>query len=260
MFNTYEFTFAGESSLSYGLVVCDFDNSTQEDVAFGNVASIIESRSKSRIRPVHYGVDYHEEPLEFKLVFGSDRNFDRYDLQNIAMWLTGYQQYQWLMVDQPDMDGIAYHCLITELKPISIGWLPVAFEATVRCDSPYAYSFPIYRKITVDGTARVIFANESTVRDYLKPALQMTVTGSDFSITNQSDGGRVFAFQGLPGGETHISVDNDRGILQDMDGEFNLYDCFNMNFLRFVPGDNVLEITGSGTVEISCRFMFNTSG
>ena len=137
MFNTYEFTFAGESSLSYGLVVCDVGSSAQDDVAFGNAASIIESRSKSRIHPVHYGVDYHEEPLEFKLVFGSDRSFDRYDLQNISMWLTGYQEYQWLTVDQPDMDGVAYHCLVTELKPISIGWLPVAFEATIRCDSPY---------------------------------------------------------------------------------------------------------------------------
>ena len=33
MFNTYEFTFAGESSLMYGMVVCDIDGQGQEEVS-----------------------------------------------------------------------------------------------------------------------------------------------------------------------------------------------------------------------------------
>ena len=260
MFNTYEFTFAGESSISYGLVVCDMDSAAQEDVAFGNAASIVESRTRTKIRPIHSGVSYYEDPLEFTLVFGSDKAFDRYDMQNIAMWLTGHQEYQWLSIDQPDMDGICYRCLITSLKPISIGWLPFAFQATVRCDCPYAYSFPIYRKWFISGNANKVFVNEGTIRDYLKPTLRITSSGSIFKIINHSDSDRVFSFENLPAGQLVISVDNENGIITESSDEYNLYDCFNMNFFRLVPGDNLLEITGTGTVELECRFLFNTAG
>lgn len=38
VFNAYEFTFAGESSLSYGVMLYDIDDTGQEDVSFGNKA------------------------------------------------------------------------------------------------------------------------------------------------------------------------------------------------------------------------------
>ena len=36
MFNCYEFTFDGESSAMYGLMVYDIDGRGQSDVSFGN--------------------------------------------------------------------------------------------------------------------------------------------------------------------------------------------------------------------------------
>ena len=142
MFNSYEFTFAGESSLMYGLMIYEIGGQGQDDVSFGNTASIIESRTINRVRPIHQGVNYHEDPLEFEVVFGSQEPLDRYELEAISLWLTGYQDYQWLSIDQPDMNRVQYRCFITDLQPISHGWLPVAFKATVRCDCPYAYGYP----------------------------------------------------------------------------------------------------------------------
>ena len=40
MFNSYEFSFAGESSLMYGLMIYDIDGNGQENVSFGNTADI----------------------------------------------------------------------------------------------------------------------------------------------------------------------------------------------------------------------------
>ena len=213
-----------------------------------------------QIQPIHYGVDYHDDPLEFKLVFGCDHPLDRYDMQSISMWLTGYQNYQWLSIDQPDLDGISFRCLITELHPISIGWLPVAFEATVRCDCPYAYSFPIEQTWEINDGQSIVFVNESTVRDYLYPYLQIITSDQSFKIINHSDNDRVMEFQNLPGGKITIDIDCARGIISGDNDGINLYECFNMNFFRLVPGDNVLEVIGSGEVSLSCRFMFNTAG
>ena len=72
MFNSYEFTFAGESCFQYGLMIYDIDGHSQSDVAFGNTADVIETRTLNRIQPIHFGVNYHDSPLEFQLVFGAE--------------------------------------------------------------------------------------------------------------------------------------------------------------------------------------------
>ena len=261
MFDTYEFTFAGESSLQYGLMVCDIGGTGQDAVAFGNAGNIVSSRTVSRIQPVHYGVKYNEEPLTFRLVFGSDRALDRFEMENVANWLTGYQDYQWLTIDQPDLAHVQFRCLVTSLTPIFHGWLPVAFDATITCDCPYAYGYPFEFTYSVSGTQNVLFRNNSSVREYLKPELKIAPSGgTDFKIINHSDGDREFAFTGLPASVSPITVDNNRGIISDANGEYNLYRYFNMNFFRLVHGDNNLELSGNGTVTISGRFLHNVAG
>ena len=262
MFNTYEFTFAGESSLMYGMVVCDIDGQGQEEVSFGNVAEIIETRTTNRIQPVHYGVNYHTEPLEFTLIFGSERMLDRYELEEISLWLTGHQEYQWLAIDQQDMDNVQFRCLITELKPIYHGWLPHAFEATIRCDCPYAYSQPWEQTFAISGTVPILFRNESSVREYVKPTLVFEVNPgtTEVGIVNHSDNDREFKLSGLPAGGLTITVDNNHGIIQDDTGSYNLYEYFNMNFFRLVRGDNELEVTGNGALTMQGRFLRNVAG
>lgn len=262
MFNTYEFTFAGESSSMYGMVVCEFDGNKQSNVSFGNKASIVESRSNNRIRPVHHGVNYHGSPLEFKLVFGSDKILDRYELEAVSLWLTGRQEYEWLTIDQPDMMHVQFRCLITELTPISHGWLPVAFEATVRCDSPYAYGYPFEQTYCVKDTQKILFRNDSSVREYWKPHLTiLPQTGvTEIRIVNHSDNGREFVLSALPQDGIQIEVDNENGILQENNLGNNLYPGFNLNFLRMVQGDNDLEVIGSCVLKISGRFLYNVAG
>lgn len=262
MFNSYEFSFAGESSYQYGLMLYDIGGNGQNEVSFGNKASIVETQTTDRIQPIHYGVNYHTSPLEFKLVFGADHCLDRYDLESIAFWLTGHQDYQWLSIDQPDMLGIQFRCLVTELKPISVGWIPFAFEATIRCDCPYAYSLPFRQTYQVNGTSSILFRNESSVHEYLKPDLRIVPnTGTkEVKIINHSDGEREFVLSSLPASNLDIRVYNNRGVIEDVIGGRNLYPGFNMNFFRLAHGDNDLEISGSGTVTISGRFLRNVAG
>ena len=256
LFNTYEFTFAGESSLAYNLFICDLDSKSNEDTAFGNEASIIETRTTGRVQPIHQGVNYHEKPLEFNLVFGSETPLDRYDFQEVQLWLTGYQEYQWLSICQPDMEDYQYRCLITNLEPISVGWLPFAFEATITCDCPYAYGFPFTETYEVAGETEIVFRNNSSVREYIKPVLTIEPTAADFSIVNADDNGREFKLTGVPAADSIITVDNNAGIITESHGT-NLYDKFNMNFFRLVRGDNHLKITDSGKLTISGRMLYN---
>lgn len=262
MFNTYEFTFAGESSVMYGLMVYDIGGRGQDEVSFGNTASIVETRTNNRIRPIHFGVNYHEKPLQFKLVFGSDRALDRYELEDVSMWLTGYQDYQWLSIDQPDMENMQFRCLITQLTPIAHGWLPVAFEATVVCDCPYAYGYPFEKQYQTGSSTNILFRNESSVREYIKPVITFQPLSGTKSlrIVNHDDNDRVFLLEGIPASSANIVIDNDNGIIQETRNGYNLYDGFNLNFFRLVHGDNNIMVSGGGVLTISGRFYHNVAG
>lgn len=261
MFNAYEFTFDGQSSVMYGLMLYDFDGKGQEDVPFGTKGSVVETRIKNRITPLHFGVNYHEEPLEFKLIFGSEKTLDRYELESVSMWLLGHQDYKWLSIDQPDLDHVRFKCIVTELTPLAHGWLPVAFEAKVRCDCAYAYGYPFETTYQISGETEIPFYNESSIAGYFKPTIVFKPSsGTDtISIVNTNDNNREFKITGLPEA-SEVIVDNSNGIIQGKPDGYNLYDGFNLKFFRLVNGYNRLIVNGDGELTISGQFLYNVAG
>ncbi len=238
----------------------DFGGTGQDSVPFGNKASIIETRTNNRIKPIHFGVNYHKTPLQFKLVFGSLNPLDRYEMENVSMWLTGHQNYQWLSICQPDLERVEFRCLITQLTPLHHGWLPYAFEAAVTCDCPYAYGLPFEYQYNINGATPILFRNDSSVHEYIKPMLAyQPVSGNTLSIMNHNDNDREFKLTGLPP-SVNVLVDNNNGILTDTANKINLYSGFNLNFFRLVHGDNHLTVTGKGTLTISGRLLYNVAG
>ena len=182
-------------------------------------------------------------------------------MQKIAMWLTGYQQYQWLTIDQPDMAHIQFRCLVQKLTPIHIGWFPIAFEAEIVCDCPYGYSYPFEEVYSVSGQSTITFHNDSSCHVGLRPSMKIDVrSGSSLSIVNNSNGGKEFSFSGLPGGALTILVDNENCIIEEtkqrLDDIYGYFD-FDNGFLELVPGNNELVISGDVIITIAGRFMYN---
>lgn len=262
MFRACEFAFDGQSSRMYGLMLYEFNSKGQSDVAFGNKASIVETRTANRVLPIHHGVNYHATPLEFTIVFGGIRSFDRYEIERIGFWLTGHQDYKWLQIMQADMSHLQYRCLITELTPLSAGDQIYAFQATVKCDCPYAYGLPFEAMYQIADETSITFRNDSSVRDYFRPCLHYIPENgtSQIQIINHSDGDREFLIKDLPASDLDITIDNDKGIITENTFDYNLYDGFNCNFFRLLPGDNELTVTGDGTLTISGRFLHNVAG
>ena len=252
----------------YGLYCCDFGNKQHEDVSFGNRAKIIEERIQGRVQPLHFGVNYHEEPLEFTLIFGGDEPIDRYDMQTIARWLTGHQQYQWLTIEEPDMTSLHFRCLIRELTPISVGWFQYAFSADVICDCPYAYSNLFEQKFELTGeeSTRSILRNFGTARECIRPTIVIDDSAGDgisqITLTNHTTG-NVMQFDDMPTGKKIITVDCNTGILTatspDTSGVIDMYPYFNFEYIEMEDGDNDLEITGDGkaTITFTGRYLHN---
>lgn len=259
MYQSYEFVYAGISSAMFGMMVCDVGSKSHNDNAFGNKANIVETRIANRITPIHHGVRYHDDPLSFTLIFASEQNLDRYEMQDIAKWLTGYQDYQWLSIAQPDLEHIQFRCLVESLTPVSIGWYPVAFEAKIVCDCPYGYSYPFERTYTINEGQSVVFHNDSTARAALRPILKAELSAgcTEFSVKNNTTEAEALTLSGLPGSVLSIEIDNENMVMTEENFGLDLYDYFNFCFLELEPGDNELAFTGTGTVTISGRYLYN---
>lgn len=255
------FFFDGISSDQYGLMLCNFNGAKQDTGRVGGELSIQEDRIARRFNSLHYGVT-NNEAKEFPLVFvvsDDNRRLDRYNIAAVGAWLTGHADYKELAIMQPDMEGVFYRCIITDLEQIEVGMRTVGFTAMASCDGPYAYRRMVHTEIQFSGTTSALYHNMSNVNDYYRPIMEVTCTGANFSIENITDG-TVCSLSGMPAGTRTIRIDTQNQVMTSSDG-FDLYAYWNTNtdkyFPRFVRGDNQLIIKGTGTMKIQNVFPWN---
>ena len=258
-----DFTFNGVSASSMGLMLYNFGSEGQDDVDL-SVGEIEADQINGRYTSLLYGL-VQNEPLEFSLVFGADTDniesgtfLTRERVNTITKWLTGYQSWKILTIDQPDMVPFHYKCMITGLKLITDGSYPWAFSARVTCDGPFAYRTATTTTQTLSGTAKTFTINNTSgLNGYYYPVITVTGnTGANLTIVNNTDGGRSCILSGMPTGSQNITINCENGVLTSSAG-YNLYQYFNFNFLRLVPGSNSITATGNGTLTIQCEFPVN---
>lgn len=262
-----EFIFDGTSSYEYGLCLYSrIDNASQDNTSWASNVKMFEDRPYRRYRSYCYGGSV-QDSLEFKLVFGvrEDRKatfgeYDHWEMQKIASWLTGHRDYRWLEIVQDDLSRVRYHCHIDDLEAVEVGGRHWGFSCKVTCDSPYGYLTPQEFSYEVNGSATVTLHSLSSCNDPYSPVLTIKQNGgTDFSIENVTDGNRAFTLKGIPTGSGTITLDADHGVLTCESG-LNLYPYCNFKFPRLLRGDNQLILTGSGAYTFTCEFPVNVGG
>ena len=223
-----EFFFDGRSCAEFGLMVYEFGSTKPGDTNFASPGAIISDTSQTRYQSFFYGIK-HDKPLEFKLVFGANPEFeihqyplDRMMIASISAWLTGHQSQKWLEICQPDMARVRYKCVISDLELVTYASMPWAFSCIVTCDSPYAYMYPQTHTIHVDGRSTYSLFNESSYNGYYYPVVYIRDIVQDdgddtksFSITNLTDNGRTLQLTSLPTSVDHVRIDNDHQIIMN---------------------------------------------
>ena len=122
----------------------------------------------------------------------------------------------------------------------------------------YAYGLPFDDNYTVRGTSNIIYYNDGSCRELMKPHITITLNAgcTEFSIDNKTTG-KKFELSGLPGDAMTIDVDNENCIMSERTGSVNIYNYFNFNFVGLASGDNEMIITGDADVRIQGRFLYN---
>lgn len=251
----------------FDLMMYDIDGAGDNSASYASSVSIVEKTVGKRWKPHFHGVKF-DKKLSFDITFGvnqdrldAGRFLDRFEMENIASWLTGHHEYKWLLIDQPDMEQVRYNCFITDLSTVSYGSVPWALKATVTCDSAYAYLPESVSTYDIAGETQIVFDNLSSINDCLYPMIEFQPDGSSESlvITNTSDDMRTFIIENIPGSVSQINIDCDRCIISN-DQNLNLYGLCNFRFPRLKRGINVLNVVGSGTLNIRCEFPIDIGG
>lgn len=261
------FSFNGVPCEDFDLMMYNIDGATHSEGKFATGVSIIEEKVASRWKPLFYGTQLKNK-LSFSMVFGvnqkridSRKYLNRYELAEIASWLSGHNEYMWLEIHQEDLEYVRYRCIVTDLEIIEIEMLPWALKATFTCDSPYAYMHPQTFEYAINGSTDIIFYNESSHNGYYMPKIDFELGESQsFSLLNQTDNNRLCAFTDLPTAIQSVGIDNERGIITTNDLSLNPYPYFNFNFFRLLRGENYLTVTGNGILRIICEFPVNVGG
>lgn len=254
----------------FGLLIYDIDGNGNDATPFASTGELQTDVIPSKGRNFLYGRTF-EEPLEFRLVFGlnpasilnSSDHLDRYEMGAIANWLTGHDTYKWLEIEQPDLEMVRYRCVISQLEPIQLSWLPWAFTARIVCDSPYGYTFPKKFHYASNGSTNVKLISRSNINKLYYPKMQIQLNGSNtISIVNKSCNNAELKFTGLPQSYfLTISVDNDLCKIESSDASYpNLYQYCNFNWFPLKRGMNNIQITGSCIVDFICEFPMNYGG
>lgn len=246
-FFSTEFLFDGISSYDFGLFISNIDSSGVVRSPMGSGINLV---TKKILRnPIEYLYGTEQGPrLEFDLSFHSSDPISAETRNIVSSWLFGQQNFKRLQIMQSDLENVYFNVLITSANAVYVGNYQIGWDCHIVCNSPFAYEFPITQTVTNSSGGVVLWSatinNISANADYTYPLLNFSTNamGTSFSITNISDGDRVFLFDGINANET-ITVDNQRQIISSDTGLMRI-SKFNKNFFRLIPGINSLTVLG----------------
>lgn len=254
-FNASDFMYGDKFSQLYGLKILNFDSSGLYSGVGSSDVEIYSQQVMRKAKPYYLGRS-QSKILQFPLTFGTNIPVTGMERDLIQNWLFGETTYKKLLIVQDDLEGAWFNCFLTNPVPMYIANFNYAFQCTVTCDSPFAYSplRTVTRTFAGDNIVQfdcTIF-NRSSDKDYLYPNLtfELNSVGNSFSLTNANDNDREFLFSNLSPNET-ITVNNDLQILTSSTGLHRL-DSFNKKWFRLVPGTNLIHVeSGIGTCTIT---------
>lgn len=252
------FIWNGTPSELFGLYIADIDANGINESMGSSSLEILEKRIFRNPKPYFLGASPSPK-LEFDFSAYSESEMDAVQFEGVQKWLFSSREYMRLQIDQPDLQNIYFNCFFTDPKIKRVGNLIQGFSATVVCDSPFAYRFPLvttytYGSSVVDSTETFYNMSDDDGAYLLPNEIIITVNneGGNVSITNLDDENRVMSFTGLQANEI-LTVSS---LYQTIDSSSGLKRMgnFNKKFLRLVPNRNRLRIQGN----LSSFVMTNT--
>jgi len=256
----HHFEYSSISSLPWDLIIAHIDTKAFKQL-FGEVSDTTTFNKKSKKRYIS-NTNYEDSPLSIPCEIISEQPIDRFEARKIESWLFRQSNYKQLYIAKNEDDeterieGVIkrnyLNCKFTNPSKIEFATGLHGWSCNIECDSLMSWQDAITKTFTLDTTSGSSQSNQITVSvdtdisDYTYPdvTILMGTIGGDITVTNQTDSStRITAFADLP-----VSCEfTMTGEINDVSSD--KYDYFtSRNFVRLLPGDNTLSITGNVSI------------
>ena len=194
--------------------------------------------------------DTWEEPLSFDVEIVSGRVLSDAEVGEVYAWLFHEKAFRKLEPLSDEYDGVYLNCVFHAVEEIEGGvngkYGAVGFKATLLCDAPWGWEDgeAVYEAAEI-GT-QMAFENPSVYKGYLYPEviLQTGTQGGSVMLQNVTDQNRQTAFTGLNATPHTITLRPETLEVRSTLSTEPIYNSFNKNFFRLLPGLNRFAATG----------------
>lgn len=232
-------------SSDWGIVNAQVDGGLFEE-NFIPEREIRETYIRGNSKPYFHGVDW--KPLEFSLTFAFmdtfDKSFKNERLRELARWLSKPYYVPFGIAGD---DKVFYVICVDESQVIHNGLSQGYVTVNFRCDAPWAYSKIKTHVLNGIPETDFVFNFENKGDLDILPEIWIAKNGTgEFKIVNESTG-QEFKFSEILDNE-QIYIHNEKEYIETDRPLSYRYDSFNNNFLRIIPGVNVLKFYGACSV------------
>ena len=168
--------------------------------------------------------DTWEEPLSFDVEIVSDRVLSDAEVGEVYAWLFHEKAFRKLEPLSDEYDGVYLNCVFHAVEEIEGGvngkYGAVGFKATLLCDAPWGWEDgeAVYEAAEI-GT-QMAFENPSVYKGYLYPEVILNATPHTITLLPETL-------------EVRSTLSTEP-----------IYNSFNKNFFRLLPGLNRFAATG----------------
>lgn len=254
MFNATDFEYDGISASTFGLKIASMESTPIETTPVFS-SSLTTVRSSKSNKFYYAGLTCDTTPTATFSVI-SETYIDDERRALINAWLIERKGFKKLVIKQEDLEKYTYNCIFTEGKMIYANGHLVGWTLTATFDSEYQEMQPEVVFINGNGSqTRTITIDTDLADEYTYPIIRFkassTINGNWIKIVNRTDDQyRAFSFSGSIQPQSTITVDNERKIITSDNGQY-LLDNFSKKWLRLRNGDNNIELTINGRVELT---------
>lgn len=291
------FYFDDYAMADFGLIMCDPEN----EQTFVSRSPIATDQSAKRPEKIFYGAEY-EDTLAINLFVcknpdiyttQAERRFTDKDIRDVRNWLESPKHPKQLVIEDDTQDGedeiLCYFGIFTETTPFIVNTECYGLYLTFQCNSPYGYSIPMKKNITV-GAATIktcsIVCSSDDREGYIYPTVKVYLNTSlsdkgKLKIQNENDSSQEMELN-LPN-ESYILIDTKKRQVFNPDGKLidlatlgwdtaEIFDyssidtgSFKLYWLRLKYGVNKLTFTTTvsnaiSKIEITSRFIRKADG
>lgn len=203
--------------------------------------------------PNEYGMTYDKLIINYGLVKKNGNRFTDKEQEEIEKWLTSPKTSIDLQIYDDLYNDTEIYCgLFTNTKWYSLGegWIGLMFEFTCNC----GYGKKHFKQNLNITSSQAISINNPLNEEYIYPTITLLQSSNtDVMIKNISDNNNSMNFKIKSNSET--TIDCQHCILKNQSGlmsyeELGWDNVENIYWLRLLPGDNQISVSGASSMAI----------